>query len=459
MVDSRQLRDHVASAAQGLDVPGVAVGVHHQGAQQYATHGVTSVENPLPVDEQTLFAIGSIGKTYTATTIMRLVQSGQIDLNERVRAYVPELRLQDERAAEEITVMHLLNHTSGFEGDAIVDTGEGDDALARFVQTLAEARQLAPLGSELSYNNAAVKLAGHVIEKITGQTYEEALTDLVLRPLGLAHTLLRLNDIMTRRFACGHTKHTDDTITVYRPWSFHRSETPAGGRIASSVSDQIAWARFHLGHTTAAGGDRVLSEATLQQMKEPTSESAPSVGIIWGLRELEGTKLVEHGGSQPGQYSMLSMAPEQDFALSVLVNSGPNGQELLSDLVRWALEAYLGIAESIPEPLDAGEEQLAAYVGAYSTDMAMLRVKVSGNRLRFTPELLPEVIEQARAEGQDQIPIPSPFRVGLLPDDQFLVLDGPFKDEQGRFVRESGAITAMHFDRLMPRVSDPVPAG
>jgi CubicO group peptidase (beta-lactamase class C family) len=452
------LQAHVTQAAAALEVPGVAVGVHHEGTQQYAVHGVTSVENPLPVDQDTLFAIGSIGKTFTATLVMRLVDAGKIDLDERVRAYVPELRLQDEQVAAEVTVKHLLNHTSGFEGDRIVDTGEGDDALARFVETLADARQLAPLGSELAYNNAAVKVAGRVVEKVTDQTFEQALSELVLRPLGLDHTLLTLRDIMTRRFCCGHTQHPDGTTTVYRPWNFSRSEVPAGGRVASSVRDQIAWARFHLGHDVARGSADVLSADTLQQMKEPTAGEASGarVGIIWGLRDVQGVRLVEHGGAQPGQYSDLVLAPERDFALSVLVNSGPNGQELRADLVRWALETYLGIKEEVPEPLDVEAEELAAFVGTYGTDMAVLHVEVSGNRLRIEPALRLEVIEQAKAEGQDEIPVPPPFLVGMLPDDEFLVLDGPFKDERGRFVREeAGTISAMHWDRLMPRVPEP----
>jgi CubicO group peptidase (beta-lactamase class C family) len=446
-------------AAQALEVPGVAVGVYLKGEQHYAVYGVTSVENPMPVDEDTAFAIGSIGKTFTATAIMQLVEAGQLDLRAPVRRYVPELRLRDQRVAEEVTVLHLLNHTAGWEGDRIVGTGEGDDALPRYVETLADLPQLSPLGSEPAYNNAAVKLAGRVIESVTGQSYEDAIMDRLMRPLGLEHTWLRLGDIITRRFSCGHTHRADGTTTVCRPWDFHRCEVPAGGRIAASVRDQIAWARFHLGPGNGSDGVHVLSEESLRQMQQPTSGTAPGprFGLIWALRDLEGSRLVEHSGAQPGQYSMLSMAPEHDFALSVLVNSGPNGQELRADLVRWAFATYLGLVERIPEPLEATEDQLAPCAGTYATDMATVRVEVSGDGLRFIPGLRDEVAVQA--EGLDQIPVPLPFRVGLLPDDEFLVLDGPFRDERGRFVRESGVVTSIHWDRLMPRIADANAAG
>ena len=87
------LQPKLTELATELDVPGVAVGVLLDGEEHYAFAGVTSVENPLPVDETTLFQFGSTGKTYTATAIMRLVEQGKVDLDAPVRTYVPELRV------------------------------------------------------------------------------------------------------------------------------------------------------------------------------------------------------------------------------------------------------------------------------------------------------------------------------------------------------------------------------
>jgi CubicO group peptidase (beta-lactamase class C family) len=108
---------------------------------------VTSVDNPLSIDQDTLFVLGSVTKTYTATALMRLVVTGQIELEAPVRRYVPDLKLADEDAAATITVLNLLNHTSGLGWDLLVDTGEGDDALAEFVAKLIELELIAPPGT------------------------------------------------------------------------------------------------------------------------------------------------------------------------------------------------------------------------------------------------------------------------------------------------------------------------
>ena len=127
------LQDIVTELADELEVPGAAVGVIHDGQEHYAFAGVTAIENPLPVDERTLFQFGSTGKTYTATAIMRLVEQGKVDLDAPVRTYVPELELKDASVAEQVTVLQLLNHTAGWEGDLMEDMGDGDDALAKYV--------------------------------------------------------------------------------------------------------------------------------------------------------------------------------------------------------------------------------------------------------------------------------------------------------------------------------------
>jgi len=107
------LSGYVEAAAAKFGIPGVAAGVWADGREDYACHGMTSVDNPLPVDRDTLYVLGSVTKTYTATALMRLAAAGQIDLDAPVRRYVPELVLADEQTAAQVTVMNLLNHTSG----------------------------------------------------------------------------------------------------------------------------------------------------------------------------------------------------------------------------------------------------------------------------------------------------------------------------------------------------------
>src|SRR5438309_3413943 len=127
------LQDKLTELATELGVVGVAAAVLIDGEEHYAFHGVTSVDNPLPVDEKTLFQFGSTGKTYTATAMMRLVEQGKVDLDAPVRTYLPEFKLRDADVAAGVTVLQLFNHTAGWEGDMMDDTGDGDDALEKYV--------------------------------------------------------------------------------------------------------------------------------------------------------------------------------------------------------------------------------------------------------------------------------------------------------------------------------------
>lgn len=199
-----------------------------QTREVYACHGVTSVDNPLPVDWDTLYVLGSVTKTYTATALMRLVAEGRVELDAPVRWYVPELRLADERAAAEVTVLNLLNHTAGLDWGIIVDTGEGDDALAVYVAKLAELEQISPPGARASYSQAGYNLAGRIVEKVTGLTYERAVASLVFEPLGLSHSFFARDDVMTRRFAVGHNLGEDGTLSIARLWRRSRGDNPGG---------------------------------------------------------------------------------------------------------------------------------------------------------------------------------------------------------------------------------------
>jgi CubicO group peptidase (beta-lactamase class C family) len=195
------LGDFVSSLAENLGVPGAAVGVLHDGEEHYAFHGVTSVDNPLPLDERTIFLCGSTTKTFTATAIMLLVDQGLVDIGDRVRAHLPDFRVEDEEAADSVTVLQLLNHTAGWDGDFFKNTGDGDDALARHVEAMAGLRQLTPPGAVVSYNNASFAVAGRLVEKLTGMPYESALRSLLLEPLHLEGTLFFSRELMTRRCA------------------------------------------------------------------------------------------------------------------------------------------------------------------------------------------------------------------------------------------------------------------
>lgn len=356
-----------------LEVPGVAVGVIAGGKEYSAGFGVTNIDHPLEVDAETLFQIGSIGKTYTATTIMRLVDAGLIDLDAPVRTYLPEFQVADEAVAEAVTVRQLLNHSAGWLGDVFTDTGNGDDAIALYVEQLSENPQIAPLGEYFSYNNSAFITAGRIIEAVTGQTYLKALTEQVLEPLGLERTFLYPDQVMTEAFATGHTGAVstfEGDLVVAQPWALPRAVTPAGNHIAS-IQDLLRYARFHLGDGTDVDGNVVLQPATMAAFSTPTVAGGAvgdvvidGLAVAWMIREIDRTLVQQHGGSTNGQEALLVLVPERQFALGLLTNA--SGGAVLNAIVSgWALERYLGLSVPEPAPIELSPSDLGQYLGRY----------------------------------------------------------------------------------------------
>jgi CubicO group peptidase (beta-lactamase class C family) len=452
------LSEFVEATATEFAIPGVAVGVWADGREAYACHGVTSIDNPLPVDPDTLFLLGSLTKTYTATTLMRLAADGRVELDAPVRRYVPELRLKNEHAAAQITVLQLLNHTAGLDFGFIDDFGEGDDALASYVARMAELELIAPPGERTSYSQAGYNLAGRLIEKVTGLTFERAVASLVSEPLGLQHSFFARDDVMTRRFVVGHNRDQDGTLSIARLWRRSRGDNPGGG-LASSVADQLGWARFHLGDGRAQGGERLLPAKLLGRMQQPTaalraSTLGDAIGIGWFLRDLDGVGTVGHGGSANGQFAELLTVPERDFAVVALSNAGPDdGLAFNQAVVRRALQTYLGVIDRDPEPLPYDRARAREVVGSYENEVMTLTIGTDGAGLTLMGGIKPEIRAAADKELPPDLP---PAAMGLLPGDtdEYIITEGGMKGLRGDFTRDhSGAVVGVDLaGRLFNRV-------
>ncbi len=455
--------DFLESAAIKFGIPGVAVGVWVDGREAYACYGVTSVENPLPVDRDTSFLVGSVTKTFTATALMHLVSEGRVDLESRVRQYVPELVLADERAAEEITVLELLNHTAGLDWGLITDTGEGDDALAKYVAKMAALPLVAPRGARSSYSQAGYNLAGRIVEKVTGLTFERAVTTLLIEPLGLSHSFFARDDVMTRRFAVGHNRAEDGTLSVARLWRRARGDNPGGG-LVSSAADQLRWARFHLGDGRAENGVAVLPVDSLHRMKEPTVELrgtnlGDAMGIGWFLRDVDGARTIGHAGSANGQFAELLLLPERDFAVVSMSNAGPNGIPLNQAVVRWALETYAGVIDRDPKPVPYDEARTREVVGDYENEVMTLSIRAKEAGQELEVRVKPEI---RSAADKELPPDHSAFDFGFLPGDrdEYVITSGAFLGLRGFFSRgDTGAVAGVDlagrvFRRRFPRVRE-----
>ncbi len=354
-------------------IPGVAVGLLHQGTEYVRGYGVTNVDYPVPVDGDTLFRIGSTTKTFTGTTVMRLVDRDKLDLDARVRTYLPDFATSDPSVARRVTLRQLLNHSAGWLGEYYVDMGPGDDALARYVAGMARLSQQTPLGKAFAYNNAAIVLAGRVIEVATGSTYEDAMRELVLDPLGMTHSRFFSDEIVGFNVAAPHDIVDGEPVVDTSFWEIPRSLHPTGGLI-SSVRDQLGYAAFHLGDGTAPDGTRLLTNESLVAMRSNPGPGGTMVveldgmGVTWMLRpSAEGVRIVQHGGTLPGQRSGFIMVPERGFALTVLTNS-EGGPELIKELFfdDWALRRFAGVSNLPAEPRALTQPELAPYEGLYT---------------------------------------------------------------------------------------------
>ncbi|MFF3017173.1 serine hydrolase domain-containing protein [Streptomyces sp. NPDC057939] len=439
------LAGFIAAAAAEFGIPGAAVGVWHGGREVLVCHGVTSTENPLPVDGRTLFQLGSVTKTYTATALVRLAEEGLVDLAAPVHRYVPELALASEEVAGRITVRNLLNHTAGLDWNLVNDTGEGDDALAAFVADLGSLPLIAAPGTRASYSQAGYNLAGRIIENVTGLTYERAVDRLVLEPLALRDTLFATGDVMTRRFAVGHELDADGAAGVTRPWKGTRGNNPGGG-ISSSVADQLRWARFHLGDGRGHDGAPVLPADALHRMRQPTvpliaSTLGDAIGTGWFLRDVDGVRTVGHGGSGFGQFAELLIVPERDFAVVVASNAGPDAGLLFNRaVVRWVLEHHLGVVDRDPEPLPHDAERAGEILGDFENDVMALTITTDGRALALDVRIKPEI---RAASDTDLPPDLPPADLGLLPGDadEYVLTNGGLKGQRGCFTRDaSGAV-------------------
>ena len=368
----RALDAKIEAAMAAYRIPGVAVAVYYRGQEHVRGYGVTNVDYPQPVDGDTLFRIGSITKTFTGTTVMRLVDQGLLSLDAPVRTYLPDLRLADESVAARVTLRQCLNHSVGWLGEYYPDFGRGADALTRYVAGMAVLPQLTPLGQVFAYNNASVVLAGRVIEAVAGQPYEDVVRAQLLDPLGLDHTFFFSDEIVGYNVAAPHG--IQDGVPVVQPswWRLWRTLNPTGGLIASA-RDLLRYARFHLGDGRAADGAPVLQPATLRAMRTDLGPGGTftfefdGVGVDWFMRRMaEGVYVAEWDGDWPGQHSGFCFAPEREFAMALLTNatSGPGlrAELFVSD---WAFERFAGLHNPPAVPRALTSAQLAPYAGEY----------------------------------------------------------------------------------------------
>jgi CubicO group peptidase (beta-lactamase class C family) len=421
----RTVCEQIMEKMDQMQVPGVALGILSDGVQYTAGLGITSVENPQPVTSRTLFEIGSTGKTFTAVAVMRLVEQGKMDLDTPLRTFLPELSFADQQATEQATMRHLLTHTGGWMGDHFQDFGNGDDVLARYVESLKEIPQISPLGEVFSYCNSGFILAGRVIEAVTGQVYEQAMRELVLDPLGMKNSYYFAHEMMNFPFATGHHNEPGtNRPVVANPWPVPRFAAPAGGLI-TDIHDQLKYARFLMGDGTAEDGTRLLKAQTLALMRTPQASAGgglgESIGLSLILHTINGVQVAAHGGSINGQQSDFRFVPSRQFALALTTNAD-NGVFLHMQMAPIILETFLDLKAPEPNFIEKPATELAEYQGIYQ------RADGSG----YTISLDEEGHLLAVSNDEEN---PDTFNLRFVDDDLVVITNPPAAGMRCDFVR------------------------
>ena len=347
-------------------VPGAAVGVLAAGEAELRAFGVLDQRTGEPVTPGSTFRIASITKPFTASLALRISLAGLLALDEEVPGPV-----------EGLTTRHLLSHLSGFEGECgdLARFGEGDDALPLLVAELAAQPQLVPPGEVWSYCNAGYWLLAQLLADRAGTTYEQALADRVLNPLGLRHTGFGAPQATGHEpVSPGGSRHEPV------PDAYPRARRASGG-LVSNLDDLLTFARFH------------LESPETEILRRPVADTPTGAyGFGFALERVGELELWGHAGDYGGFVSRLVLAPERKVAFVGLTNSDRGGVAL-EEILDVVLERVLGVRRAQPEtvPLPAAELELLA--GRYGHSELELELRAERDRLAV------DAVEIGRATG------------------------------------------------------------
>lgn len=449
-VTRKQLEERLRTLIEQHGIPGAQVAVLDGDEIVEAAAGVLNRNTQVATTPQSLFLPGSIGKSYTATVVMGLVDEGEIELDAPVVTYLPDFRVADPHVSKWVTVRHLLNHTGGFDGDWFVDTGRGEDCLERYVERCADVQQVFPLGAIWSYCNTGYSVLGRIVEVVTGLVWEEALRQRLLAPLGLTQSVVYPEEALLHAAAAGHTANPErpGELMVVPQWGLYRSCGPMGATIVASAADVVRFAQLHLRRGTAPDGTQLLRPETVERMQVEEAGLFDRVllgkayGLGWIVDDWDGVRIVGHDGNSLGQNAFLRMAPEHGFAVCIQSNVD-SAFGLARELLSWLFTERLGVGPAEPPqaadgPVDVDVERLA---GRYERVGLDLVFRGDGDG-RFVVDVLPNgpVRQMAPIEGIPLRPV----------NERTFLLKLPIADQEiaGTFLNpddDTAAPTYFHF--------------
>ena len=394
--------------------PGLTLGLtDRDGTLLVRTYGFADLASQQPVTPDTLFEIGSIGKTFTAVAALQLVDEGRLDLHSPVDRYLPWFAVPQPPGQPPITVAHLLSHRSG-----IVAGIDGTPEAAFQVWSLRDLPTRSAPGERFHYSNVGYKALGLLLEAVDGRPYPEIIRERILDPLEMSATEPSIKHDTRARLAVGYEYLHDDRLSHVGaplvPATWLETET-ADGSIASTATDMCAFVRFLL-----RGDEGLLSAEAFAQMStgNPLEDENDAYGYGLLIRKLDGRTFIGHGGGMVGYLAGMQADPNANLGAIVLQN-GMNAHPMT--LARRAVRIADGEAESASSVAASAHEEL---VGLYEPP---LEIVASANG----PVLRHDGRDIALVEWEDDLFVASdadfdrfPFRVERPMDDELELWHG-----------------------------------
>lgn len=354
-------------------IPGMAIAVVKEGEVVLTRgFGYKDVEAKEPATPETIFAIGSSTKAFTATLAGMLVDEGKLSWDDPVTKVLPELVLKVDRegaklpADTPVTIRDFLCHRTGYTRMDLAWAG-GKASRAEILATLTRAKPVSPFRKDFHYNNLGFLVSGMIAAKAAGaESWEALVRERLLDPLGMKGASLSVTVALEDpRTAKGYRWESEEEGWKHLPMRNIDSVGPAGS-INANVLDMSRWVLFQLGRGEI-DGKRLIAEKTLEETwaKQIEMGDGGDYGLGWMLRKWRDKKVVEHGGNIDGFSATVAFIPEERVGFVLLSNVTHSALQRSSiDLV---FDTLLGDPEAESKEL-ARSEDFAPFIGKYVAD-------------------------------------------------------------------------------------------
>lgn len=309
--------DYIKAEIKKREIPGAALTIIRDGkSTKTAAYGFANLELKSPVKRETVFEIGSVTKQFTAACILILQQEGKLSVDDKIAKYFSETP----DAWSNVTIRHLLNHTSGIKSYTGLNGFELTKHLTQkqFITALWELPlEFAP-GEQWKYSNTGYSLLGYIVENVSGKNYWDFLGEKIVGPLDMTSTTNREPSLIVPNRADGYEKKRNGTL-INRDYDL--TDVFAAGAIVSTVGDLAKW-------NDSLNTEKILSNASKSAMwtsGKLNNGKETDYGFGWRVGPYEGRKNIGHSGSTSGFSASLQRFPDDKITVIILCNSGEEG--------------------------------------------------------------------------------------------------------------------------------------